>query len=131
VEHLGRSFEHALVTGAPDRMALQRYDVHGPRGGFVEKNWLPTNSPIRDTDGRAVGVLHHVEDVTHLLVGTALERHLITPIEETGSGSSVGTSALTGRLVRDSMARKARAQMLIDQSQHAVDRMSKRIDAGP
>jgi hypothetical protein len=77
VERPGRSFERALVTGEPDRMTLQRYDVPDTRaGGFIEKSWLPTNSPIRD-----------------------------------------------------SVARRARAQMLIDRSEQAVDRVSRRITA--
>lgn len=80
VERLGESFERALTRGDADRMGLQRYDVLTEPGGFVEKNWLPVNLPLRDGDGRIVGILHHVEDVTHLLAATALERDLLTPM---------------------------------------------------
>jgi hypothetical protein len=127
VELLGESFERALGAGEPDRMALQRYDVQAQRGGFVEKTWLPVNSPVRDADGRVVGVLHHVEDVTHLLVETALERDLATVDDLQGARRVLGTQGLVQALVRDSLTRKVRAQMLIDRSHRAVDRMTQRV----
>ncbi|MBV9831333.1 MAG: PAS domain-containing protein, partial [Marmoricola sp.] len=113
VQRLGESFERALVSGAADRMALQRYDVRDPgTGGFVHKSWLPRNSPLRDPDGRTVGVLHHVEDVTQLLGTTTLEGLLVTRPQ---------------RADRDSAARRVRARQLVDQSRAALARMSRRI----
>ena len=111
-------------------MALQRYDVRVPEtGAFVGKNWLPTNSPVHDPDGRVVGVLHHVEDVSHLLVATALERHLIDSRSPSRSSSvAEGTSAVEA-LRRDAATRQVRARMLLDRSRQALERMSRRIDA--
>ncbi|MFC7493902.1 MULTISPECIES: PAS domain-containing protein [unclassified Nocardioides] len=133
VERLGQSFEQALVSGVPDRMALQRYDVRDPvTGTYVDKSWLPTNSPIRDPDGRTVGVLHHVEDVTHLLVATALERHLVAPTDQTdpaGARPLGETSGLVEALRQDATARRVRAEMLTDQSRRALERMSRRIES--
>jgi hypothetical protein len=45
-------------------MSVQRYDTRGPAGDFVERYWQPINTPIRDTDGRLVFLLHHVEYVS-------------------------------------------------------------------
>jgi hypothetical protein len=130
VEHLGSSFEHALITGAPHRMGMQRYDVINPgTGGFVEKTWLPNNSPIRDADGRIVGVLHHVEDVTHLLVDTDLERGVIAPGRWRGQGPMVGMEALGEASRRDSSARRVRAKVLVEESRKAMERMVRRIEA--
>ncbi|WP_019134982.1 PAS domain-containing protein [Cellulomonas massiliensis] len=78
VERLAASFERALRRGEPDRMALQRYDVPAASYGFVQKSWLPVNSPIRDADGRTIGILHHVEDVTRMVATTGLELDLAT-----------------------------------------------------
>ncbi len=79
VDRLAASFERALLSGEPDRMELQRYDVVDGGKGFLQKSWLPVNSPIRDADGKTLGVLHHVEDVTRFLFTTALEHDLLAP----------------------------------------------------
>lgn len=49
-------------------MLIQRYDIPaaGSPTGFVSRTWSPVNSPVLDVAGRAVGVLHHVEDITGL-----------------------------------------------------------------
>jgi two-component system, response regulator / RNA-binding antiterminator len=72
VANLTRSLETVLRRSRRDRMAVQRYDVPSPKrdGTFIRKVWSPTNSPLPDADGRTVGVLHHVEDVT-ASVGTS------------------------------------------------------------
>ena len=129
VERLGSSFEQVLRSGEPDRMEMQRYDVLSEHGDFVEKSWLPANSPIRDAEGKTVGILHHVEDVTHLLVATALERDLLTTHDATGEQPVVGTPTLVDALIRDSVVRRARARMLMDHSREALERVNRRIDA--
>jgi hypothetical protein len=127
VEHLSESFERALVSGRADRMGLQRYDVVTRRGEFVPKSWLPVNAPIRDPDGRTVGILHHVEDVTRLVTATALERDLLAPHHRSAPDAAVGTRAVVEALRRDSLQRRAQAQMLLGDSRRALDRMSRRI----
>jgi hypothetical protein len=129
VERLGESFERALVSGGADRMGLQRYDVVAGRGAFVAKSWLPVNSPIRDPEGRTVGILHHVEDVTRLLVATTLERDLVAP-EGAAAPPATGTRSWVAALQRDSLERRTRAQLLLHDSRQALERMSRRIDAG-
>lgn len=108
-----------MASGTPDRMALQRHDVQDAETGrFVEKSWLPVNTPVRDAEGRTVGVLHHVEDVTRLLVSTALESNLLGPVE---------TSSLEQRIRQDAAERRARSQELVRRSRRAMERMSQRI----
>lgn len=68
VANLGASLRRVLRLGRRDHMPVQRYDIPAPDGpGFVERTWLAVNSPVRETGGRVIGVLHHVEDVTGLL----------------------------------------------------------------
>ena len=43
-----------------------RHPRRGFPTGFVSRTWSPVNSPVLDVAGRAVGVLHHVEDITGL-----------------------------------------------------------------
>ena len=123
--------ERALSRGGADRMGLQRYDVLTEPGGFVEKSWLPVNLPIRDPDGRTVGILHHVEDVTHLLAPTALESDLLAPPAHADSLPLAGTPDWVQALRRDALERRTRANMLLKDSHHALERVSRRLDVGP
>ena len=45
-------------------MGVQRYDIPDAAGSFRMETWSPVNPPLVDGDGRIVGVLHHVEDIT-------------------------------------------------------------------
>jgi PAS domain S-box-containing protein len=63
------SFERVLRTGAPDTMALLRFDI--PRmetdgGGFEVRYWSITHTPVFDDSGNVAVVLQHPIDVTEL-----------------------------------------------------------------
>src|ERR1700760_165444 len=47
-------------------MAVQKYDVRRPTGGFEERYWSPVNAPVFGPDGRILYVSHRVEDVTEI-----------------------------------------------------------------
>lgn len=64
VKNLFLSLKTVAATRRPHAMAVQRYDVRDRNGDFVERHWLPINTPIQDGQGRLVYLLHHVEDVT-------------------------------------------------------------------
>ncbi|TFV30425.1 diguanylate cyclase [Bradyrhizobium frederickii] len=64
VSNLYSSLKIVGETGRAHAMAVQRYDIRDPGGVFVERHWQPINSPIHDTAGRLLYLLHHVEDVT-------------------------------------------------------------------
>jgi hypothetical protein len=70
VSNLRASLERVIATKAPDRMAVQKYDVQRPvdRGGsFEERYWSPINIPILSSTGELRYILHQVEDVTDLV----------------------------------------------------------------
>lgn len=72
--NLSASFEHVLRHGLRHWMGIQRYDVPGSdEGGFVYEQWVPVNSPLVH-DGRVVGAIHHVEDVTDIVDGDGRDR---------------------------------------------------------
>lgn len=128
VELLGKSFERALGCGGADRMGLQRYDVIASgRDAFVEKTWLPVNTAVRDPDGKIVGILHHVEDVTQLVTTTALERDLLAQHET--CRPPPGTQSWAEALRRDSLQRRAQAQALLRESRKALERVAQRMEA--
>ncbi|MFF8375454.1 PP2C family protein-serine/threonine phosphatase [Streptomyces sp. NPDC015661] len=69
VRNLRASLERVLATGAPDSMALQRYDVESPDrpGQWQERYWSPVNAPVLAPDGSVALLLHRVEEVTELI----------------------------------------------------------------
>ena len=67
VRNLRRSLEAVVRSGRADAMALQRYDIRSPDGGFVRRYWSPVNTPILADDGRVAFIVHRVQDVTELV----------------------------------------------------------------
>ncbi|SFC39143.1 PP2C family protein-serine/threonine phosphatase [Streptomyces aidingensis] len=66
VRNLRESLERVLATGRTDTIALQKYDIpaeHAP-GGFEERWWSPSNTPVLGPDGRVRWIIHRAEDVT-------------------------------------------------------------------
>lgn len=74
--NLRASLERVLATGAPDTMAVQRYDIRGPDGAFQTKYWSPKNIPVVSPAGEVLYILHRVEDVTELVQATELGEEL-------------------------------------------------------
>ncbi|HEY1087676.1 MAG TPA: ATP-binding protein, partial [Archangium sp.] len=72
VRNLRASIERVLASGKPDTMAVQKYDIPRPQGGFEVRYWSPRNLPVK-VDGRVAFVLHQAEDVTEY-VGLRDER---------------------------------------------------------
>lgn len=68
VSNLYQSLSAVVKTGEPHAMAVQRYDIRAPDGEFVERHWQPINTPIHDDAGKLVCLLHHVEDVTSIVL---------------------------------------------------------------
>lgn len=70
VSNLRVSLERVLRDKTPDAMAVQKYDIRQPEsqgGGFEERYWSPINSPVLDTGGDVLYIIHRVEDVTEFL----------------------------------------------------------------
>jgi signal transduction histidine kinase/CheY-like chemotaxis protein len=67
VRNTRRSLETVLRTAAPDTMAVQRYDIRDPAGGFGERYWSVINTPVRDVDGRVELIILRAQDVTALV----------------------------------------------------------------
>jgi PAS domain S-box-containing protein len=67
IKSLLASMERVKATGAPDIMAVQRYDLPLPPaqgGGFEERYWAPVNSPVLGDSGEVEYLIHRVEDAT-------------------------------------------------------------------
>lgn len=67
--NLRESLERAVATGAPDAMAVQKYDIRRPEsegGDFEERHWSPVNIPVF-RDGKLAYLIHRVEDATDFI----------------------------------------------------------------
>jgi signal transduction histidine kinase len=69
--NLRASLDRVRQNLSADTMAIQKYDVRGPDGAFVERYWSPINSPVLGADGRIEYILHRVEDVTEFVLKRA------------------------------------------------------------
>ena len=58
------SLRKVAETGRADAMDLLRYDSPDPDGGYRERWWRPTTSPLTDESGLLVLLLQEVEEVT-------------------------------------------------------------------
>jgi len=71
VSNLYTSLKIVAETGQPHAMSIQRYDIRDPSGEFVERHWQPINTPVHDTNGHLIFLLHHVENVTDQMLSSA------------------------------------------------------------
>ncbi|WP_084150717.1 PAS domain-containing sensor histidine kinase [Azohydromonas australica] len=69
VGNLRISLETVLRTRAPHRMPQQRYDLCRSDGTWEERYWAPLNVPVLSAGGEVRFLLHHVQDVTHEVLG--------------------------------------------------------------
>ncbi|HSI04813.1 MAG TPA: histidine kinase dimerization/phospho-acceptor domain-containing protein, partial [Myxococcota bacterium] len=74
--NLRASLDRVRETGKPDTMAVQRYDIRRPDGGYEARYWSPKNVPILGEGGSVRFILHTVEDVTALAKANELSDEL-------------------------------------------------------
>lgn len=58
------SLRHVLATKSPHEMAVIRYDIPQPGGGFVEKFWTPVHTPVLGPEGAVTFIIQSPMDVT-------------------------------------------------------------------
>ena len=61
------SLDRVRQTGAPDTMAIQKYDIRRADGVVEERYWSPMNSPVLGMDRRIKYFIHRVVDVTEFV----------------------------------------------------------------
>lgn len=74
--NLRASLERVISNLVPDSMAVQKYDIRKPAdegGGFEVRYWSPINSPVLDSDGKLISIIHQVEDVTEWIRSRELQ----------------------------------------------------------
>lgn len=67
VENMIQSLQHVLTLRTPHTMPVQRYDIPRPAnlgGGFEERYWLTSHTPVLDARGELQYIIHQPIDVT-------------------------------------------------------------------
>ena len=85
VANLRASLDRVREQHVADTMAVQQYDIRRPEsegGGFEERFWSPTNSPLFDGDGELVYIIHRVEDVTEFVRLKTIGTEVRTRVEK-------------------------------------------------
>src|SRR5678816_2340591 len=69
VRKLASSLLRVLDSGAPDTMALQRFEIQSTEtgGGCEERFWSVVNTPVLDQDGKVLWIIHCIEDATEVV----------------------------------------------------------------
>lgn len=57
------SLQRVLSEHVTDVMAIQKYDIPRPDGGFDTRFWMPADAPVFDPDGELRWILHRAENV--------------------------------------------------------------------
>ena len=66
--NLRASQQRVLLSGKPDTMPVQKYDIPRSDGnGFEERYWSPMHIPILGNDGRVAYIIHRAEDLTDFI----------------------------------------------------------------
>jgi diguanylate cyclase (GGDEF)-like protein/PAS domain S-box-containing protein len=67
VRNLRASLKRVIRSKLPEVMPIQKYDIpmHGSsEGAFEVRYWKPLNTPVLDSSGNLIYIIHQVEDVT-------------------------------------------------------------------
>jgi signal transduction histidine kinase/ActR/RegA family two-component response regulator len=68
VSNLTNSLDRVRTKLIADSMAVQKYDIRRPDGGFEVRYWSPVNTPLLGGEGRLQYIIHRVEDVTEYVL---------------------------------------------------------------
>lgn len=67
---LRTSLSRVLNEKRADVMSVQKYDIplRDGSGHFQLKYWSPVNTPVFDSEGNVIYIIHHVEDITEFIL---------------------------------------------------------------
>ena len=133
VRQVRASLERVLATGTPDAMGVQRYDLPGRDGEeFVERYWSSLNTPVLDSEGRVVLLLHHVEDVTDMVrERQADEANLLVrlrDLREVNEQLREARDLLAARALHDPLTGLLVRSAFLEQASRALARLERHPD---
>lgn len=65
--NLRASLLRVLKEKVRDDMPVQKYDIQRPSGEFEVRWWTPSNTPVFDSKGKMIAIIHQAEDVTEFV----------------------------------------------------------------
>lgn len=81
VRDLRASFDRAIQSGQPDRLAVHQHNIRRPDGAFEERYWRPLQVPVLGPGGEIVSLIHYAEDVTRGVLDARNARIALTASE--------------------------------------------------
>ena len=108
------SFRRVLQSHVTDVMGLQRHDVRKPEaegGGWEARYWNTINSPVLKPDGSLAYIMHHVDNVTELVL-----------LQEQGVKQASVTEALRAQAaqMKAEIAERQRAEAALRESEERL-----------
>ncbi|HYO10016.1 MAG TPA: PAS domain-containing protein, partial [Tepidisphaeraceae bacterium] len=82
VSALRASLARVIAHRQAHTMAVQKYDIPHPDGGFEERYWSPVNTPVLGPSGEVQHIVHRVEDVTEFVRLKARDEEQERRVEE-------------------------------------------------
>ena len=134
VKNLTRSLEAVIHTGRKQELPLQRYDVQAAPGlPFEARYWKVSNTPVFDTEGRVVSIIHQVEDVTRDLHMQHLFQKRYNDIErqirEAVSTTQETERLLIGQEIHDNVIQVLNtARLYLERIEPANDKLQTGLD---
>jgi PAS domain S-box-containing protein len=97
----------------PDHLAFLKYDIPRPDGGFEERFWSATHTPLHADDGSVRFVLQHTVDVTEL--------HRLRMAAAAAVGRSHWDSQVEGDVFRRAKAVQEQNRRLAGEREHLMN----------
>jgi PAS domain S-box-containing protein len=105
--NLRESLERVIRSGVSDVMEVQKHDLRRAEtagGGFEQRYWSQTNSPVFGSDKQLSYIIHRIEDVTDLV---RLDRTGTQIMEALGGNSDFAKTTATLRAPDEQLASTA------------------------
>ena len=110
VAQLRDSLDRVLQSRAPDYIPLIHYDIARPEGGFEERYWSATHTPLLNAAGEVAFILQHTVDVTEL--------HRLRQAARSAEQVPGASALIEGDIFRRAQAVQKANEMLNEERQH-------------
>ncbi|WP_461489950.1 PAS domain-containing protein [Pontibacter sp. HJ8] len=116
-DNLRRSLEWVLDRKQPHQMGHQRYDVTQPgQAGALEKYWLPSNTPVLDSAGNVLYIIHKLEDITERIQ----QRQQQDAADQDATAPAKTSQQSEGAALAEAQLQRSLLQALLDQAPVAM-----------
>ncbi|HEX4916293.1 MAG TPA: PAS domain-containing protein [Limnobacter sp.] len=124
VEILTASLRRVEQLKTTDVMGIQRYPIRRSDGVFEERHWSVVNAPVLDESNQLAYIIHRVEDVTDILLGTEQPPR----VDEAFDANRVQELLLRINEMRQSLSRMQAQEVLLRSAERLLDTIAWEVD---